>query len=441
MQPNVYDVMCNFFHYYLTECSVEKTLAMIADEFFFVSCGGKDFLLTKEESKVRLIHDFEQRKNNQICFSVNKYRQVKGNEQTYLCWGKLTIQSSTQVTRLEPLTMMVTLGVRLENDDYKVFFLQQEKIKDEQNGPQTLFAKQNEKVLQQAVQNYMPGNKLGIYWEESLPFGVVNQKMLDMLGYTYEELLRASEGLLENIIHPEDYPKLWQTMEDAFQKNKEYQKVHRIRRKDGNYLWVYNTGKKQLIEENRPVVTSTMLDISQNPFFIEQRQDEVNRDYLTGLYNRRYARSIINEQLALGIPYGLLLFDINNFRQINELYGHNMGDEVLILLGKILQKYTRDGDVCVRLGADEYLAFLPNFDNGMVLKGRAEQINAEFKKYLQELCPQNQSKGLTISGVHGRKETTLEELYRETSRVLYQLKENNDETDKIQITESRIETN
>ncbi|MBR6755791.1 MAG: sensor domain-containing diguanylate cyclase [Peptococcaceae bacterium] len=433
MKTSVYDVMCNFFHYYLTECSVEKTLELMSDEFFFVSGRGNEFALTKAESKKRLEIDFEQRKDMQLCYAVNKYKQMKGDDKTYICWGKLTIQSTSQTVRMEPVTMMVTVGLRWENDTYRVFYLQQEKIYELRKTPQTLFSREKESVLLQAVQDFMPGNKLGGYWEENLPFDVVNKKMLDELGYTYDELLEVTGGYLKNIIHPDDYQGLWQEMEEAFQEDKTHQKALRMRKKNGEYYWVYSIGKKIVTDDKRQMFISGMLDISENPFFTEKQHDESNRDYLTGLYNRRYARTLINEQLSSGIPYGLLLLDIDKFRQLNDIYGHYVGDDVLILLSEVLQKYTRDGDVCVRLGGDEFLAFFPYLHEGEVLKLRAAQINFEFKNSLDKLCPHNQSDGLTIAGIYGNETATLEKLYRKADEILYQIKECYTEQVKIEV--------
>jgi diguanylate cyclase (GGDEF)-like protein len=181
------------------------------------------------------------------------------------------------------------------------------------------------------------------------------------------------------------------------------------------------------------MVVIGMLDISENPFFAEKKLDENNKDYLTGLYNRRYARTIINEQLTLGIPYGILLLDIDKFRQLNDVCGHYLGDNVLILLSEILRKYTRDGDICVRLGGDEFLVFIPYLYEGELLELRAAQINKEFRVALDQLCPYNLSDGLTIAGVYGKRETTLENLYREADEILHLMKECYVERQKIAV--------
>ena len=57
----------------------------------------------------------------------------------------------------------------------------------------------------------------------------------------------------------------------------------------------------------------------------------------------------------------MLLMDIDNFKQLNDTYGHQAGDQVLILLARIMQKYSRKGDVAARIGGDEFILFLPGF--------------------------------------------------------------------------------
>jgi diguanylate cyclase (GGDEF)-like protein len=93
--------------------------------------------------------------------------------------------------------------------------------------------------------------------------------------------------------------------------------------------------------------------------------DKTSRtDVLTGLYNRRH----LEEQLRVGLstgrrrnePTGVLLFDLDHFKAVNDTYGHQAGDDVLCELASRLQSELRAGDVAGRWGGEEFLVILPN---------------------------------------------------------------------------------
>jgi diguanylate cyclase (GGDEF)-like protein len=86
-------------------------------------------------------------------------------------------------------------------------------------------------------------------------------------------------------------------------------------------------------------------------------------DPLTGLYNRRFAEHRLAAEVARserkGHPLTLLTLDLNNFKQINDTYGHPAGDQVLQEFAAHLNKVIRGADLAVRLGGDEFLVLLP----------------------------------------------------------------------------------
>lgn len=86
-------------------------------------------------------------------------------------------------------------------------------------------------------------------------------------------------------------------------------------------------------------------------------------DPLTGLYNRRFSEERLRTEIAsaarLGEPLIVLLLDLDNFKGINDRFGHSAGDLVLKEFARRLSKATRGSDVAVRLGGDEFLVILP----------------------------------------------------------------------------------
>ncbi len=100
---------------------------------------------------------------------------------------------------------------------------------------------------------------------------------------------------------------------------------------------------------------------------LNRRLEELTvRDPLTGLYNRRYFQDRLTHEVQRarrhGRPLGLLIVDIDHFKQINDTYGHQAGDEVLRSIALLLVNQTRATDITARYGGEEFVAVLPETD-------------------------------------------------------------------------------
>ena len=112
------------------------------------------------------------------------------------------------------------------------------------------------------------------------------------------------------------------------------------------------------------------------------RQQSI-RDVLTGLFNRRYLEEALERELSRATrnqtKVGLLMLDIDYFKQFNDKFGHPAGDLLLRELGNFLRQSIRGGDIACRYGGEEFLLLLP--DNSLeTLRQRAEQVREDLKK-------------------------------------------------------------
>jgi two-component system cell cycle response regulator len=84
---------------------------------------------------------------------------------------------------------------------------------------------------------------------------------------------------------------------------------------------------------------------------------------LTGAYNRRLGIARLHEEFGravrMAVPLGVLMFDLDHFKPVNDTYGHLAGDRVLVRVGKLARSVMHDGDIMVRYGGEEFLAILP----------------------------------------------------------------------------------
>ena len=100
-------------------------------------------------------------------------------------------------------------------------------------------------------------------------------------------------------------------------------------------------------------------------------------DSLTGMQNRRYFDDALREYLEefqrIGKPVGLMILDLDHFKDVNDSHGHDVGDEVLRAVASCLKDMTRYHDVVARLGGEEFAVVAPNMDNDLLMK-LAERI-------------------------------------------------------------------
>lgn len=108
-----------------------------------------------------------------------------------------------------------------------------------------------------------------------------------------------------------------------------------------------------------------------------------NSDSLTGLKNRRYFFEIadveFNRARRYQTPLCMIIADINHFKQVNDRYGHAIGDDALMLCAALITRHTRESDTVCRLGGDEFAILLPNTDKQHA-QATVERLQQAFKR-------------------------------------------------------------
>ena len=156
-------------------------------------------------------------------------------------------------------------------------------------------------------------------------------------------------------------------------------------------------------------------------------QQLANRDPLTNIYNRRYFADMAEKIVALSKrehqPLSLIMLDIDNFKKINDKYGHSVGDEVIKLLADRLIHLGRDSDITARFGGEEFAIILPNTDISNALK-YAKKIKSDIEE--TTFTYENETIKFTISvGVDAfrhDKDKTIDESLNRADKALYKAK-------------------
>lgn len=123
-------------------------------------------------------------------------------------------------------------------------------------------------------------------------------------------------------------------------------------------------------------------------FLLNKANAELNeqslRDPLTGLYNRRAAqKKFLDERRVFQGEHGLLLVDIDHFKSVNDTYGHNVGDEILVQVGERLRNATRTNDMVMRWGGEEFLLILESIDENELANLAMKILNHVCQKQYQ----------------------------------------------------------
>ena len=271
--------------------------------------------------------------------------------------------------------------------------------------------------LMELVSEALPGGIMGSYLEEGYPLYTINDTMLNILGYTYEELVDATNEKMMNIIYPPDQKWVEESIEKQFHEKNEYKVEYRIVGKGGRIIWVSDIGKKIKSEDGRDAMISIMTDVSDRIERENQLIKEAQLDPLTGLYNRKRAISLIEADFLKEKSGTLYICDVDNFKSMNDTKGHLAGDRALIHLAKLIRHYADENCVTARLGGDEFMLY---FTEDAEKKG-ADVIGKIQKEFAIAMKTSNPDLDITISagGALRNAGEDFKDLYKKADTALY----------------------
>ena len=192
-----------------------------------------------------------------------------------------------------------------------------------------------------------------------------NQKFCDMLGYSESELVGRAAS---DFSHPEDRElgkqyrqQLWDSKIDKFAEEKRY--LH----KSGSVIWTNRTVSVARDDSGKPLHFIRVIeDITERKRLEDQVRQLAFYDTLTNLPNRRLLIDRLSQCMTASRRngrYGALMFlDLDNFKLINDAYGHGVGDRLLIEVARRIGGCVRETDTVARFGGDEFVVMLSGLD-------------------------------------------------------------------------------
>lgn len=207
-----------------------------------------------------------------------------------------------------------------------------------------------------------------------------------ILGYEDEELLGRR---VFDFVHPEDFPRVFDVFTEGLQNaNRLYSAEFRVRHKEGYWLIIESIGKLCPAEMGLGVVVNSR-DVTERKKMEERLRSLSITDDLTGLYNRRGFLTFADHHIKAAERRKeqslLILIDLDGLKQINDAFGHNIGDQAIIDAANVIKQTFRNSDVTARVSGDEFVAITSDSDgNG------AESI----RKRLYENVDAHNAKGM-----------------------------------------------
>ncbi|MBF0608600.1 MAG: sensor domain-containing diguanylate cyclase [Candidatus Magnetobacterium sp. LHC-1] len=252
-----------------------------------------------------------------------------------------------------------------------------------------------------------------------------NKVWLEYTGKSLSE--EANEGWLKGV-HPEDCQRCRDMCSESHQKRQQFRLEYRLRRHDGVYRWILDTGNPRFTNDHKFIgFIGSCVGITEKKEAEEKLKYIAHFDVLTGLPNRMLFFDRLEQAIVQAKRYShlvaLLYVDLNRFKHVNDTYGHQIGDLVLRESAKRLSGCVRDADTVARIGGDEFNVILTRVGEKKDVQHIAEKIiyvmNRPFQFDTIE-CTIGASIGISLYPQDAR-DTDM--LIKKADSVMYQVKD------------------
>lgn len=170
----------------------------------------------------------------------------------------------------------------------------------------------------------------------------------------------------------------------------EFQRLYTDRNRLGrNVKDIHNVIERKVLYR-----TSTLMRL------VRRLKKHTNIESLTGLANRRhldeYSQMMFDDAMRNNYDLACMMIDVDNFKQVNDNWGHATGDSIIIFVAELIQALTRQGDTCARYGGDEFVVLLPECDEAEA-NVIAERIRLHFAREVRQFFDKDKQNPIKLS--------------------------------------------
>lgn len=262
-----------------------------------------------------------------------------------------------------------------------------------------------------------------------------------LLGFLPQEL---SGKQLGDLIPADEKGKILCQLSGQIRSDKEIDLFIPLLKKDGSTLGVLDRGSPVVAQDGTRLIRGAMIaadnsyrqicrqrealetykvKLQQTESMMNSFQMRAEQDSLTGLFNAMTTRDLCEEYFS-DAPQScaMIMIDVDNFKRINDLFGHMVGDAMLTRATAVIKRLFRSNDIVGRVGGDEFLVLMKDVADRNIVELRCSQIVAAFNEIL---CEEKNnlhlgcSVGATIACTCGE---TYDSLFRRADQLMYQCK-------------------
>ncbi len=228
--------------------------------------------------------------------------------------------------------------------------------------------KENEN-LQKSIERYkliVEGSSDGLWdWNLTTDTVYLSKEWGKRLGFEQQEISGYNRKW-EQLIYPKDRKRVLSNLDRCMkERNRLYQCEYRLKLKSGKYIWISSKGKLIFTEQGEPVrMSGSHTDITEKKRMEEKLENLAYQDQLTGTMLRTVfmdkLKAVVEEAKEGKLKPSVMFLDIDNFKTVNDIYGHNIGDLLLKRIAARLKSCIRASDLLGRIGGDEFAILVPD---------------------------------------------------------------------------------
>lgn len=241
---------------------------------------------------------------------------------------------------------------------------------------------------------------------------------MTVMGYSPDTIMGMQ---FSEFIHPDDLKESLRYLKTIRQTGEAATRQHRCRHARGHYVWTETVGNPIMQAGKFTGIILSSRDISERKEMEQALRFLSVHDALTHLYNRSYFEEEMTRlQSGRLNPVGVMIFDLDGLKLVNDTLGHEAGDRLLVKTADILRRSFRQGDVISRVGGDEFAVLLPNTKLEVL-----EEIAVRLQKAITEYNETNPPLHLSISvglAVRESNSKSLRDTFKEADNSMYRVK-------------------
>lgn len=274
--------------------------------------------------------------------------------------------------------------------------------------------------------NNIPGGVAEILVGEDCQISYANDGFFQLMGYSRKEFMTGwIGGFCLRIVYGENGKNLLVRIKRQMEHSESVFLEYQIKRGDESVSWINMTGKVISHEKDASLVQAVLTDVTAQKKHTSEIMENAKRDKMTQLYDKVSVTDIVSSELGLLQSTrvdALIVLDIDNFKTVNDSYGHQLGDEAIIKITDTMKNTFRDSDIKGRIGGDEFLILMKNVKDTDNVYTRIHIFQENVRAL--ELAGETGRLSCSVGGILIPKNQlySFDEVFRQADRNLYLVK-------------------